>query len=90
MTQNTAHRVVIVGAGFGGLNAARALRKAPVSVTVINGTNHHVFEPLIYQSRPVSCPPARSPPRSATCSARRRTPRSASAGSPTWIPLLAW
>ncbi|MFI5841577.1 NAD(P)/FAD-dependent oxidoreductase [Catenuloplanes sp. NPDC051500] len=49
MTQNTAHRVVIVGAGFGGLNAARALRKAPVQVTVINGTNHHVFEPLIYQ-----------------------------------------
>ncbi|WP_305790134.1 NAD(P)/FAD-dependent oxidoreductase [Symbioplanes lichenis] len=48
MSENR-HRVVIVGAGFGGLYAARALRKAPVDVTVINGTNHHVFEPLIYQ-----------------------------------------
>ncbi|GIF30352.1 NAD(P)/FAD-dependent oxidoreductase [Actinoplanes utahensis] len=43
------HRVVVVGAGFGGKYAARALRKAPADVTVINGTNHHVFEPLIYQ-----------------------------------------
>ncbi|WP_306207135.1 NAD(P)/FAD-dependent oxidoreductase [Actinoplanes sp. RD1] len=43
------HRVVVVGAGFGGLYAARALRKAPVDVVVINGTDHHVFEPLIYQ-----------------------------------------
>ncbi|MDR7276735.1 NAD(P)/FAD-dependent oxidoreductase [Catenuloplanes atrovinosus] len=49
MTQNAEHRVVIVGAGFGGVYAARALRRAPVRVTVINGTNHHVFEPLIYQ-----------------------------------------
>ncbi|GAA1611197.1 NAD(P)/FAD-dependent oxidoreductase [Actinoplanes couchii] len=43
------HRVVVVGAGFGGKYAAKALRKAPADVTVINGTNHHVFEPLIYQ-----------------------------------------
>jgi NADH dehydrogenase len=43
------HRVVVIGAGFGGKYAARALRKAPADVTVINGTNHHVFEPLIYQ-----------------------------------------
>ncbi|MFC4064494.1 NAD(P)/FAD-dependent oxidoreductase [Actinoplanes subglobosus] len=43
------HRVVVIGAGFGGRYAARALRKAPADVTVINGTNHHVFEPLIYQ-----------------------------------------
>ncbi|GAA2552352.1 NAD(P)/FAD-dependent oxidoreductase [Winogradskya consettensis] len=49
MTENHRHRVVIIGAGFGGLNAARALRKAPVDVTVINATNHHIFEPLIYQ-----------------------------------------
>jgi NADH dehydrogenase len=44
-----AHRVVIVGAGFGGKYAAKALRKANAEVTIVNGTNHHVFEPLIYQ-----------------------------------------
>src|ERR1700712_1894983 len=43
------HRVVIIGAGFGGLFAARALRKSPVEVTVIDRTNHHLFEPLLYQ-----------------------------------------
>jgi NADH dehydrogenase len=43
------HRVVVIGAGFGGKYATKALRKAPADVTVVNGTNHHVFEPLIYQ-----------------------------------------
>ena len=42
-------RVVIVGAGFGGLNAAQALRNAPVQVTVIDRNNHHLFQPLLYQ-----------------------------------------
>jgi NADH dehydrogenase len=42
-------RVVIVGCGFGGLFAARALRKAPVEVTVVDRTNHHLFQPLLYQ-----------------------------------------
>jgi NADH dehydrogenase len=42
-------RVVIVGAGFGGLRAARALRDAPVQVTVIDRNNHHLFQPLLYQ-----------------------------------------
>src|SRR5438876_1696312 len=41
-------RVVIVGAGFGGLRAARALRNAPVRVTVIDRQNHHLFQPLLY------------------------------------------
>ena len=41
-------RVVIVGAGFGGLRAARALRDAPVKVTVIDRQNHHLFQPLLY------------------------------------------
>ncbi|WP_430785104.1 NAD(P)/FAD-dependent oxidoreductase [Actinoplanes sp. G11-F43] len=49
MIEQGRHRVVVVGAGFGGKYAAKALRKAPAEVTVINGTNHHVFEPLIYQ-----------------------------------------
>jgi NADH dehydrogenase len=43
------HRVVIIGAGFGGLFAARALRGAPVDVTVVDRTNHHLFQPLLYQ-----------------------------------------
>jgi len=43
------HRVVIVGAGFGGLFAAKALRRAPLDVTVIDRTNHHLFEPMLYQ-----------------------------------------
>src|SRR5437764_391540 len=44
----TRPRVVIVGAGFGGLQAARALRDAPVEVTVIDRNNHHLFQPLLY------------------------------------------
>jgi NADH dehydrogenase len=40
---------VIVGGGFGGLNAARRFKNAPVDVTVIDRTNHHLFQPLLYQ-----------------------------------------
>jgi NADH:ubiquinone reductase (H+-translocating) len=43
------HHVVIVGCGFGGLFAARALKRSPVRVTVIDRTNHHLFQPLLYQ-----------------------------------------
>ena len=43
------HRVVIVGAGFGGLFAAKTLRRVPAHVTVVNGTTYHLFEPLLYQ-----------------------------------------
>jgi NADH dehydrogenase FAD-containing subunit len=42
-------RVVIVGGGFGGLAAARALRRTPAEVTLIDRNNHHVFQPLLYQ-----------------------------------------
>ncbi len=42
-------RVVIVGGGFGGLYAARALKNAPVQVTVLDRRNHHLFQPLLYQ-----------------------------------------
>ncbi len=44
-----AFRVVIVGGGFGGLNAARELRREPVTVTLVDRTNHHLFQPLLYQ-----------------------------------------
>jgi NADH dehydrogenase len=49
MTRSTIPRVVIVGAGFGGLNAAQALAKAPVHITVIDRANYHTFQPLLYQ-----------------------------------------
>jgi NADH:ubiquinone reductase (H+-translocating) len=42
-------RVVIVGCGFGGLEAARALRDADVAITLVDRTNHHLFQPLLYQ-----------------------------------------
>src|SRR5262245_26064649 len=41
--------VVIIGGGFGGLNAATALRNAPVQVTLIDRRNFHLFQPLLYQ-----------------------------------------
>src|SRR5262245_4128390 len=42
-------RVVVIGCGFGGLEAVRALRRAPVEITLIDRTNHHLFQPLLYQ-----------------------------------------
>ncbi len=49
MNTHTPPRVVIVGAGFGGLNAAQALARAPVQITVIDRQNFHTFQPLLYQ-----------------------------------------
>jgi NADH dehydrogenase len=42
-------KVVVIGAGFAGINAAKALAKAPVDVTVVDRKNHHTFQPLLYQ-----------------------------------------
>ena len=50
-------RVVIVGGGFGGLNAARALKRAPVEITLIDRANHHLFQPLLYQVATSVLPP---------------------------------
>jgi NADH dehydrogenase len=50
--------VVIVGAGFAGLNAARALARAAVQVTVVDRRNHHLFQPLLYQVATASLNPA--------------------------------
>src|ERR687885_769044 len=44
-----APRVVIVGGGFGGLYAARALASAPVQITLVDQRNYHLFQPLLYQ-----------------------------------------
>jgi NADH dehydrogenase len=49
MAESRAHRVVIVGGGFGGLFAAKFLRRAPVQVTLVDRTNYHLFQPLLYQ-----------------------------------------
>ena len=43
------HHVVIIGAGFGGLRAARALANDPVRVTLVDRNNYHLFQPLLYQ-----------------------------------------
>ena len=42
-------QVVVVGAGFGGLAAAKGLRDAPVGVTLVDANNFHTFQPLLYQ-----------------------------------------
>src|SRR5688572_3359061 len=59
-------RVLILGAGFGGLAAARRLAGKPVDITIIDRRNHHLFQPLLYQvattglSAPEICQPVRS------------------------------
>ena len=49
MTEEARPRVVIVGGGFAGLFATRALRRAPVEITLIDRAEHHLFQPLLYQ-----------------------------------------
>src|SRR5881275_1300948 len=46
---DASHQVAIVGGGFAGLNAARALRRAAVKITLIDRRNFHLFQPLLYQ-----------------------------------------
>ncbi len=53
-----AHRVVIVGGGFGGLYTAKALKNAPVEVTLIDKRNFHLFQPLLYQVATATVSPA--------------------------------
>ncbi len=50
--------VVIIGAGFGGLTTAQALKRAPVQITVVDRTNHHLFQPLLYQVAMAGLSPA--------------------------------
>ena len=51
-------KIVIVGAGFGGLSAAKALAKSPVQITLIDTQNHHLFQPLLYQVATAALTPA--------------------------------
>jgi NADH:ubiquinone reductase (H+-translocating) len=55
---NVRPRVVIVGGGFGGINAARALRDAEVDLVVVDRRNHHLFQPLLYQVATAALSPA--------------------------------
>jgi len=50
--------VIIIGAGFGGLTAAKSLKHAPVRVTIVDRTNHHLFQPLLYQVAMAGLSPA--------------------------------
>ena len=51
-------RVVIVGAGFGGLTAAKCMAKTPLDVTIVDQHNYHLFQPLLYQVATASLSPA--------------------------------
>ena len=57
MIEQGRHKVVVVGGGFGGLNAVRSLAHADVDVTVVDRTNHHLFQPLLYQVAAGILPP---------------------------------
>ena len=72
-------RVVIVGGGFGGLYAARALARAPVEITLVDRRNHHLFQPLLYQVATAGAQPRRH---------RRRRSAASCAGSRTSSVLL--
>jgi NADH:quinone reductase (non-electrogenic) len=58
MARMSEPHVVVVGAGFGGLNAVRALEGLPVRVTVVDRRNHHLFQPLLYQVATAALSPA--------------------------------
>ena len=54
----SAHHVVVVGAGFGGLETVHRLAGAPVSITIVDRRNHHLFQPLLYQAATASLAPS--------------------------------
>jgi NADH dehydrogenase len=58
MESTSDSRVVIVGAGFAGLAAARGLRRQPVRITLVDRSNHHLFQPLLYQVATAALSPA--------------------------------
>ena len=54
----SAHQVVVVGAGFGGLETVHRLAGAPVRITIVDRRNHHLFQPLLYQAATASLAPS--------------------------------
>ena len=89
MASKKTSRVLVVGAGFGGLNVARSLASDPVEVTIIDRKNHHAFQPLLYQVATAGLSPGeiaapiraifRRDPTSLSCSKRSRTSTSPAA-----------
>lgn len=70
-----AARVVVVGGGFGGLRTARALRGAPVEITIIDQRNYHLFQPLLYRVATAGLSPAEiAAPIRSILAGRRRGP----------------
>src|SRR5271165_2211635 len=58
MSEHSPLRVVIVGGGFGGLEAAKSLARLPVQITLVDRKNHHTFQPLLYQVATAGLSPA--------------------------------
>lgn len=58
MSENNKPHVVIIGGGFGGLKAAKSLKRADVRITLVDRTNHHLFQPLLYQVAMAGLSPA--------------------------------
>ena len=58
MRSQSIPQIVIIGAGFAGLAAARSLRRAPVRIRIIDHSNHHLFQPLLYQVATAALSPA--------------------------------
>ncbi|KAF0249755.1 MAG: NADH dehydrogenase [bacterium] len=58
MTQNNKPHVVIIGGGFGGIKVAQSLKNADVKITLVDRTNHHLFQPLLYQVAMAGLSPA--------------------------------
>src|SRR5256885_14850575 len=87
---DSASRVVIVGGGFGGLAAAKALRKTDARVVLIDRQNHHVFQPLLYQVATSVLSPAQiaSPPRLYRCGSP--PPGAHGSGAVSHRLLLSW
>ncbi len=69
-------RVLIIGGGFAGTHAAKALAKLPVDITLVDRRNHFTFQPLLYQVGLAVLSPPTSPRPSAPCSATAATPKS--------------
>ena len=81
-------RVVIVGAGFAGLHAARALRRADADVTIVDGHDYHTFQPLLYQVSTGYLAPEEVGTAPRWSSAGRRTCACGSGRRPGWTTRL--
>jgi NADH dehydrogenase len=79
-------KVVVVGGGFGGVNVTRQLAKTDVDVTIVDRTNHHLFQPLLYQVATGIMPEGLIAPALRRVVRGQRTPRLCSARRPisTW------